>query len=165
MDKNELERRLEAAEKQMLGLHDEIKNLKAKFAACDDGITDYPVFYRGEEYWRINEYGEIEHDGSSGAQIDYYDIFHNKEYAQLFANKCKLIAMMLHCKWYLDRDYVPDWNDNLEHKWQLYYDHDDKKMVLGNYSRSDYSVVFSTRESAQKCADWLNEHWKEDDNG
>ena len=30
MDKNELERRLEAAEKQNLGLLDEIKNLKAK---------------------------------------------------------------------------------------------------------------------------------------
>ena len=170
MDKNELEHRLEAAEKQNLGLMDEIKNLKAHLAEMQDEpeIPDFPKFERYGEFWYVRDnLNDVELGRAvctiAGIAGDY-NIFHTKEMAQEFANKCKLIAMMLHCKWYIDRDSIQDWSDPLERKWQLYYDHDEKKMVVGAYSRSDFGVAFSTEENAQKCAEWLNAHWKEDGN-
>jgi hypothetical protein len=167
MDKQELERRLEAAEKQNLGLLDEIKNLKAQLAEMQDEpeIPDKPEFEMDEKFYYLDSVTDDVEDSCHVGDIDAIDfnMFHTKEMAQEFAKKCKLIAMMLHCKWYLDRDFVPDWSDKLKHKWQLYYDHDDKKMVAGNYSHSDYSVVFSTEENARKCADWLNKHWSKND--
>jgi len=166
MDKNELERRLEAAEKQNIGLLDEIKNLKEKLAEMQDEpeIPDFPEFARNETYWYADaDLNGVDSGCSLGTIYDDYNVFHAKEMAQEFANKCKLIAMMLHCKWYIDRDYRQDWRDPLERKWQLYYDHDENKMVVGAYSHSDFGVVFSTVEKAQKCADWLNKHWRDCD--
>lgn len=105
MDKKDLERRLEAEEKQNLGLLDEIKNLKAQLAEMQDEpeIPDMPVFHANETYWRM--YPTLKHIKSSVLHSDYdgecYNLFHTKEYADEFADKCKLIAMLLHCKWYL----------------------------------------------------------------
>lgn len=53
MTKDELKTRLEAAEKQNLGLMDEIKNLKAKLAEMQDEqeIPDFLEFAKRETYW------------------------------------------------------------------------------------------------------------------
>lgn len=165
MDKNDLERRLEAAEKQNLGLLDEIKNLKAQLAKVRDEpeIPDYIEFERGEKIWFVKDDFCKCFEYADGCKSKEFNSFHTEEYAQEFARKCKLIAMMLHCKWYIDNDFIQDWSDKLERKWQLYYDHDEKKMVVGAYSHSDFGVVFSTEENAQKCADWLNKHWSDCD--
>lgn len=171
MDKKELERRLEAAEKQSLGLLDEIKNLKAQLADMRDEpeIPDMPFFRANETYWRI--YPTLKrYFKSHSLPSDYvgecYNLFHTKEYADEFSKKCKLIAMMLHCKWYLCPDYVPDFTNSNEEKHYVYYD------VCGEKYTTDWrcttinnEVFFDTKENAQKCADWLNEHWKEDGNG
>lgn len=97
----------------------------------------------------------------SGSQYDY-NIFHTKEYAQEFAKKCKLIAMMLHCKWYLDRDYVPNWKNKEESKYFVCYDNVNGCFKYGlDHSFNGCSISFGTDAAARKCAEWLNEHWKE----
>lgn len=168
MDKKDLERRLEAAEKQNLGLLDEIKNLKEKLAEMqEEEIPDFPKFKEtGEEAWHINNVLEVSTPGSTMGKVNDYNYFHSKEYADEFAKKCKLIAMMLHCKWYLCPDYVPDFTNSNEEKYYVYYD------VCGEKYTTDWrcmtinnEVFFDTEESAQKCADWLNKHWKENENG
>ena len=128
MDKNEIERRLEAAEKQNLGLLDEIKNLKAKLAVMkmQPDIPDMPDFELNEKFYYLDSVTDDVEDSCHCGDIDAIDfnMFHTEEYAQEFAKKCKLIAMMLHCKWYLDRDYVPDWNNNDEGKFYVRFYHD-----------------------------------------
>jgi hypothetical protein len=37
-------------------------------------------------------------------------------------------------------------------------------MVYEVCRHEDTTVYFSTEENAQKCAGWLNEHWKENGN-
>lgn len=168
MDKNELKSRLEAVEKQNLGLLDEIKNLKAQLADMQDEpeIPDMPVFHANETYWRM--YPTLEHIKGSVLHSDYngecYNLFHTKEYADEFDKKCKLIAMMLHCKWYLDRDFVPDWKNNEELKYSVFYNNQTNVfgVTVRTSSETGY-VAFSTNESAQKCADWLNKHWRDCD--
>lgn len=169
MDKNELERRLEAAEKQNLGLLDEIKNLKAKLAEMQDEpeIPDKPDFEMDEKFYYLNSETDDVEDSCYDGDIDAIDfnMFHPEEYAQEFRRKCKLIAMMLHCKWYLDRDYVPDWNNNDEGKFYVRFYHDSHEYSTDVCRfASDVCVCFSTEENAQKCADWLNKHWKENEN-
>lgn len=165
MDKNELERRLEAAEKQNLGLLDEIKNLKAQIAEMQDEpeIPDIPDFkVVDDEVWYINNILEVSGPCDCPGIVKDYNNFHVKEYADEFANKCKLIAMMLHCKWYLDRNHVPDWKNPDEWKYFVLYNNSKNTFEVTVTTVSDtVAIMFGTEEAAQKCADWLNKHWKE----
>lgn len=168
MDKKDLERRLEAAEKQNLGLLDEIKNLKAKLSEMEQGneIPEYPVCKAKDKYFVVEENGIIHGFTSACGGTRYkYNMFHTESYAQEFAEKCKLIAMMLHCKWHVNRCYVPDWgSDNNSEKCYVTFDHCvNKFQVRTRYSEEGADVYFGTGEAAQKCADWMNTHAKRGD--
>jgi hypothetical protein len=173
MDKKDLERRLEAAEKQNLGLLDEIKNLKAKLAEMQDEpeIPDFPEFNNLDVTYQIDSCLDVmqeEHGGGKGDKdftgddALFYNNFHTEAYAAEFRRKCLMIAMMLHCKWYVDRDYTPDWDNEDDGKWQVFWSNMYKRYEVCCWETDEYgSVFFSTEENAQKCADWLNAHWKE----
>lgn len=180
MNKNELERRLDEAEKQNLGLIDEIKNLKAKLEEMQEKpeIPDFPEFTIGDDYYphirwestprkcTVDSFNTDYCKKPRTVEMNYFH-FHSAEYYHSFESKCKLIAMMLHCKWYLDRDYVPDWNNHNEEKFHPLFNHDSHEFIACSYGSRFVDggwVYFSTVENAQKCADWLNEHWKENDN-
>lgn len=165
MTREELEKRLESAEKQMIGLQDEIQNLKTKLAEAQDEseIPDFPVYSIEPLYFVHSDFSVIGSEFSVCAGIMHggFNAFHTKEYAQEFADKCKLIAMMLHCKWYLDMDLVHDW-DNCDDKFTVWYNHMDNEWTIDFQEIHETpSIYFSTEESAQKCADWLNEHWRD----
>lgn len=69
----------------------------------------------------------------------------------------KLLAF----KYCYDADYKPNWNDHVGNKFFVCYKHIDegkgKYMVDYHYVTQVESIVyFSTKEIAQKCADWLN---------
>ena len=167
MTREELERRLDEAEKQNLGLLDEIKWLKEKLAEQEkQEIPDSPNFECGESYWTMFDNFALSDERTTFVRdATEYNMFHTEAYAQEFAEKCKLIAMMLHCKWYVDRDYTPDWsNENQdEGKWQVFWSNMYKRYEVCDWVSDEYgSVFFSTEEAAQKCADWLNAHWKEE---
>lgn len=164
MTKEELERRLESAEKQMLGLQDEIKNLKAKLAEQDkQEIPDKPSFSVNERYWCSDFADGFKVWGEPFDDCTHSDfsMFHTREYAQEFAQKCLMIAMMLHCKWYVCRTHEPNWDSDIE-KWTVVYNHNEETFTV-EYSRMrEWSTVyFDTEENAQKCADWMNSHWKD----
>ena len=173
MDKKDLERRLEAAEKQMIGLQDEIANLKEKLDEVQDEpeIPDAPYFRSAEQWWYVESEGSlVESVTIHDSKRSEFNCFHSKEMAQEFADKCKLIAMMLHCKWHLCRDYKEDFED-AEYKWYVHYTNNTIRFATACFA-TDYcvdndhgSVYFDTEENAQKCADWLNKHYlKENEN-
>jgi hypothetical protein len=179
MDKNEFERRLEAAEKQNIGLMDEIKNLKAQLAKVQDEpeIPDFPEFMIGDDYYphirwesiprkcTVDSLNEEYCKKSRTAEMNYFN-FHSAEYYHSFESKCKLIAMILHCKWYCDKEVVTDFSDGYSEKWCVWYDHfSEEWSVDSQRTHESTTVYFATEEAAQKCAEWLNEHWKEDGNG
>lgn len=170
MDKQQLQARiesvekrlrtnLESVEKKLIDLQNDIANFKAKLDEVqDEEIPEFPVFNcNGEVSWHINNVLEVSTSGITSGHTEDYNYFHTEEMAQEFADKCKLIAMMMHCKWYIDRDYKPDWSDG-GFKHFVYYDNSQNKFV-NDYvtSLNVETVFFSTEESAKKCADWLNE--------
>lgn len=165
MDKNELERRLEAAEKQNLGLLDEIQNLKAQLAKVRDEpeIPDKPDFEMDDKFYYLDSLTNDVEDSCIDNDSDAIDfnMFHTEEYAQEFRKKCLIIAMLLHCKWYLDRNFGNEVND----KFCVMYDHRCGIYTSGEtYRYTTNDVIFSSEEAANEAAEWLNKHWKVDGN-
>lgn len=161
----EFENRLESVEKQALALQHDIQKFTAKLAEEQDEpeIPDAPVFCVEPLYFVHSDFSVIGSEFSvcTGIVHGGFNAFHTKEYAQEFADKCKLIAMMLHCKWYLDRDLVKDW-DNYDDKFTAWYNHADNEWTIDFQEIHETpSIYFSTEEAAQKCAEWMNKHWEE----
>ena len=161
MTKEEIQTRLEAAEKQMLGLQDEIKNLKAKLDEVQDEeipeCVDYEV---GDRMYYIDTELEVRLSNMGWRDL-HFNVFHSEEYAKLFADKCREIAMLLHCKWYVDRDYVPDWDNDEEAKYSVNFSHSQHGYFIEDwYNDKNGTVFFRTADAAQKAADWMNAHAK-----
>lgn len=179
MDKQQLQARiesvekrlrtnLESVEKKLIDLQNDIANFKAKLDEVqDEEIPDKPDFEMDEKFYYLDSLTDDVEDSCHDGDIDDIDfnMFHTEEYAQEFADKCKLFAMMLHCKWYLCPDYTPDFTDVKTQKWfVLYHAGKGKYDCECSINTDENTVYFDTRENAQKCADWLNAHWKEDGN-
>lgn len=161
----EFENRLESVEKQALALQHDIQKFTAKLAEEQDEpeIPDAPVFCVEPLYFVHSDFSVIGSEFSvcTGIVHGGFNAFHTKEYAQEFADKCKLIAMMLHCKWYLCRGFKGDYSDSND-KWVVYYGGLDNKFIATNSIHCDYGFVpFDTMDNAKKCAEWLNEHWRD----
>jgi len=172
MTREELERRLDEAEKQNLGLLDEIKWLKEKLAEQDkQEIPDFPEFNCGDVVYEMDSCFDVmekEHGGGKGDKdftgndAQFYNGFHTADYAHELRRKCLMIAMMLHCKWYLCRDYRPDFNNTWVEKWTVAFNYNEGKFWVEISRVREWSTIhFDTEENAQKCANWMNEHWKE----
>jgi len=70
----------------------------------------------------------------------------------------KLLAF----KYCYDLDYKPSWDNDCQ-KYYIYYSTvDNEYHADGLSSMREPLVYFSTKEIAQKCADWLNNNFKEE---
>lgn len=165
MTKDKIQKSLEEAKKQILELQDHIQNLERKLDECDDGeIPEYPRFEADEEFWYMDGDLDVNDSCTWDSDITSYNIFRTKEMAQLFSDKCKLIAMMLHCKHYLDDNGKTSF-DGTQNNYTVWYNHySDEWQLDWNVSYESTSVYFSTKEAAQKCADWLNARMERDKN-
>jgi hypothetical protein len=100
----------------------------------------------------------------TGDDAVFYNAFHTADYAHELRRRCLMIAMMLHCKWYVDREYTPNWDDR--EKWTVVYTHNKEEFAVDCSRMWEWNTIyFDTKENAQKCADWMNEHWEEGGNG
>lgn len=167
MTKDELKIKLESAERELKALKQleaEIQSLKAQLNEVqEDEIPEFPVFENETDrlYYVTSNLRAI--SGSRiGAGTDF-NAFHTATYATIFSTKCREIAMLMHCKWYVDKDYVPDWDDDRETKYIVVYSNAKEKYITGFWKECEYgNVYFSSREAAQKAADWMNKHINEE---
>lgn len=149
--------------KEIESLKAEIESLKSKLKEVQENeIPKFPHFGNTETYWSTD--GELEvYWGKTvlSCEKDDYNYFHTKEYATIFATKCREIARLLHCKWYVNRYYTPNFNDSNQMKWTVYYNYMDK-CYKTDFRFSDYqpTVYFENKEVAQKAADWMNKYFK-----
>ena len=155
----ELINRVEALEAELHKLKEELVREQD-----EPEIPDFPVFNaNGEASWWSNNSLDVTNRWFTSGHVADYNYFHTEAYAQEFAKNCKIIAMMLHCKWYLDREYEPDWeSDTDSEKFYVIFDNcDNKFQVRTRYAEEGVEVYFSTADAAQKCSDWLNKHWRD----
>jgi hypothetical protein len=158
MTKEELEARLNAAEK-------EITDLKAKLNEASE-IPEFLEFNIGAVVWYMDSDLKVYNYKNCVSEArNNYNNFHTFEYAKEFADICREIAMLLHCKWHIDRDYVPDWKDATEPKYFLYFDSKKDKYDITYvfFTHVKYPMVFfSNKDVAKKAADWMNKRHKQE---
>ena len=87
-----------------------------------------------------------------------YSNYANEEYAKQARTIKEFHDKLLAFKYCYDKDYTPDWNNNWEHKYYIFYDNECEQYVTRRtVSNEIYTVYFSRQEIAQQCVDWLNE--------
>ena len=163
MTKKELEEKIELYERQIMSLKNGIEKLKTELSkVVEDEIPDFPIFNNGDIIWYKDDGFKVVHYiKSETLKTKDYNNFHTEEYVKEYTEKSREIAMLLHCKWYIDRCYIPNWKDRDEIKYCVVYNHNKKSYVLDYFYDTKYpTVYFSTKQAAQKAADWMNEHYK-----
>ena len=64
---------------------------------------------------------------------------------------------MLVFKWCYDWDYTPDWKNDNQAKWFVFWDNSNERFNISYSVTLDYGVVYFSKEDiANKCAEWLN---------
>lgn len=160
MTNEQLTERLDSLEKQLIGIQDMLEATRKTLTEKEPEIPDCSNFAEDEFFYAVDAEGNIYRDTHSGENADDYDAFtgfHTREMAVLFKQKAFLLAMMLHCKWHLEPDWVPDWDDVEQTKWCVRLWHFSNYFSVAMAHGCDDGLIhFSTEETAQKCADWLN---------
>ena len=90
--------------------------------------------------------------------LESHRAFKNLSIAHLFSEKTQAIADQLYFKELYDVDYVPDWENMRTSEYYIYLDNSTKSYGVDYtiYWALEGTVYFSSKEIAQKCADWLN---------
>ena len=147
-EKKETLARIEMAEKELAELKAKVQNdgevpnaLKWNIKDCEAG-------------WCIDSSGSVYEANFylCASEVRKRRLFKTEKYAQMFCEKTQFIADLLHFKWLYDRDYEPDW---AHAQWTI-TNHDGKYVPVLSAWGQDNDIYFSTKEIAQKCANWLN---------
>ena len=139
MTETERNKRIKAVEEQMEKLKKELQDIRnTELSEWDFSAWDnYPTMLMREYACKI----PVE-----------------SEFAEQFTNKLVLFTNLTRFKYCYDKDYVPDWSDQNESKWYVYFHTLTKEYKVDwtiTWDRPS-TVYFNSEEIAQKCANWLN---------
>ena len=161
MNKIEIEQKLSAIEKQIAGLQAEQEDLKNLIQNMPDDVPKTLAFEYNETLWFVDGDGDIISDDACNIE-DYqllncrHRTFKSSEFADEFRIKTQFIADLLFFKQLYDADYVPDFDDWSKNKYFICHSKEIGFTVDCSKCLNINIVYFSTKEIAQKCADWLN---------
>ena len=151
--KQEFLERLSELEKEAAEENSTSKDILAKYVAWFDG--DNRSYY-------LNIYSDVAMSYISYDALDDkrnpYQLYPTADLARLAYAHKRYNDMLLAFKYCYDHDYCPDWG-SVDILYSVGFNLKKNKyeaLTLLNYT--PVSVIFSTNEIAQKCADWLNAH-------
>lgn len=123
-----------------------------------DEIPALPSYREGDDCYYLDETFNTILGRIKNPDAVHWNMFPTQEYAEEFAHHAILFSKLLHCRWYLDRDYKPDWKTG-ELKFSIVYQEEKRKFAVDTLVYSDHGTVcFSTRELAERAAAWMDEH-------
>ena len=132
----------------------------AKELEKKDEVPEYYSVENGNEMYFVDYNGEVYSDGFFPNYLanEKHRAFKTKKIAKLFVEKTQAIADQLYFKELYDADYVPDWENMRTSEYYIYLDNSTKSYGVDHtiYWALEGTVYFSSKEIAQKCADWLN---------
>ena len=122
----------------------------------------------GEEYFTIENAVDVVRHIYIGDDIDEScilsgDYFPTRERAEQVAKKIRLLLQLEQLHDMLCPDYVPDWSNEDEHKFYLFYDRKTGNWKYTYWSAFDFRVgeYFDTEKNAEKAAEILNKEMEE----
>jgi hypothetical protein len=92
-----------------------------------------------------------------------FSCYLSRDYADYAAVGKKFLDACLAFKWCYDAEYNPNWGNRQEIKWYVIWDYNLSRFTVFHAQSfpSPSTVYYSSREIAQKCADWLDVSWKQ----
>ena len=173
MNKNEAEQIIKKANETIESYNNLITSFKSEIGKVENVKTEaenelkksdeVPECYsveNGNEMYFVDFSGEVCSDGFSPNYLanEKHRAFKTKKIAKLFVEKTQAIADQLYFKELYDADYVPDWENMRTSEYYIYLDNSTKSYGVDRtiYWVLEGTVYFSSKEIAQKCADWLN---------
>lgn len=156
MNKEERMDILRTIKSQLDALQTKVNEFEDIIASDDDEIPDYPEF-SGELGYYIQG-GIVRYDAINDPET--YFVYHSEDYAYAVLNKMREMSAILHCKYYLEPDFVPNYDDKEYHYYAVYDLKYNKYIVISFYIPPDFGfVAFKSKEHAVKCAEWMNKHF------
>lgn len=123
----------------------------------EDVLGAYKSDISEKTYW-LNASGNIDRCDGLTFDDDNHPFcnYPSLEYAQQAQRIKDFNDKLLAFKWCYDRDYKPDWVDEDEAKYWIYYDSEDNRYDYDFSIFNNNTIYFSSKEIAIKCCEWLN---------
>ena len=116
---------------------------------------------KDDEYFWMNSYGETQPDVWDGDSIDIMRlalgmIYRTEEECEK-ARERKLAEVRLR----RTSNFEPDWSNNDQNKWTVYYNHNDKELLVEATAFLQYpsAIYFDTYDSIKKSIEENREDW------
>lgn len=158
---NDIEKKIEELKSEFSGKLEELK----KEAEMQKKQEEWKF---GEKYFYISQSGRVicemftEHR-TDIARKNFGNFFRTRERAEQVADKMRLLLRLEQLHDMLCPDYVPDYEDDDEVKYHVYFNHFQGKYNI-SYSTSRENpcvVAFDTKENVEKAAEILNKGLEE----
>ena len=161
VEMSNIEKKLEALKAEFLGKLEELK----KEAEMQKKHEEWKF---GEKYFYISQSGRViqemftEHR-TDIARKNFGNFFRTRERAEQVAEKMRLLLRLEQLHDMLCPDYVPDYEDDDEVKYHVYFNHlQGKYNISCSTSRENPCMVaFDTKENIEKAAEILNKEMRE----
>ena len=158
---NDIEKKLEALKVEFLGKLEELK----KEAEMQKKQEEWKF---GEKYFYISQTGRVIQDTFTEHRIDtarknFGNFFPMKERAEQVAKKMRLLLRLEQLHDMLCPDYVPDYEDDDEVKFYVYFGHSQGRYDISRSIswENPCMVAFDAEKNAQKAAEILNKEMGE----
>ena len=162
---NDIEKKLEALKAKFLGKLEALQK-EAEMQKKQEELKPWKPEV-GEKYFVAVEDGadvvQYCEDSIDEFNIRFGNCFRTKERAEQVARKMRLLLRLEQLHDMLCPDYVPDWSNEDEHKFYLFYDGKASNWKYTYWSAFDFRVgeYFDTEENAEKAAEILNKEMEE----
>lgn len=162
---NDIEKKMEALKAEFLGKLEALQREAEMQKKQEEPKPWKPEV--GEKYFVAVEDGadvvQYWDDNIDEFNIRFGNCFPTRERAEQVAEKMRLLLRLEQLHDMLCPDYVPDWSNEDEHKFYLFYDRKAGNWKYTYWSAFDFRVgeYFDTEKNAEKAAEILNKEMRE----
>jgi len=163
---NDIEKKLEALKAEFLEKLEALQK-EAEIQKKQEELKPWKP-EREEKYFTIeNRFDVVQYtyceDSIDESNIQFGNCFPTGERAEQVAKKMRLLLRLEQLHDMLCPDYVPDWSNEDEHKFYLFYDRKAGNWKYTYWSAFDFRVgeYFDTEKNAEKAAEILNKELEE----
>lgn len=111
-----------------------------------------------KKYYYINDYGTIKETYDPEKIIDFCDTDPNNAPTKHQLERLLALNKLMNVAHYLNDGWKPDWKDETQRKYYIYYDINDKAFVIDHNTHFNYGVVyFKSIEIAEQAIEILGD--------
>lgn len=139
-----------------------IKDSQNKLESLEKKVEDDKLnAWKPKGNWFLNPYFDVD-EVYGNWESDDYNKFDTKEEAKKIANKINAWLKLYHIAKYLNDGWKPNWNNDNECKYSIYYDYDCNEYDISRYIKVEdlNSIYFKSGNLAIKAMELMGEDIK-----